>query len=74
MHMDSGWGMGFGGGIFMILFWILLIIGVIFLIRLVIGATKEGRRPESALEILKKRYAQGEISKEEFDEKKKDIT
>jgi hypothetical protein len=29
--MDYGWGMGFGGGLFMILFWILVIIGVVFL-------------------------------------------
>ena len=73
MHMDYGWGMGFGGGLFMILFWILMIVGVVFLIRLVMRGTKDGGRPETALDILKKRYAQGEISKEEFEEKKKDI-
>lgn len=30
-------------------------------------------RPESAREILDKRYAQGEIGKEEYEDKKKDI-
>ncbi len=74
MHMDYGWGMGFGGGLFMILFWILVIIGVVFLIRLVMRGTKEDGKPETALDVLKKRYAKGEISKEEFEEKKKDIS
>jgi putative membrane protein len=72
--MDYGWGMGSGGGLFMILFWILVIIGVVFLIRLVIRGTKEGGRQETALDILKKRYAKGEISKDEFEAIKKDIT
>ena len=67
-----GWG-GFGllGFIPMIIFWALLILGVIALIRYLGGGTpKESKTP---LEILKDRYAKGEINKKEFEEMKKDL-
>ena len=72
MHMDYGWGMGFGW-IFMILFWALVILGVIYLVKLLAGGSKVSKSNESAIDILKKRYAKGEISKEEFEDRKKDI-
>ena len=65
---NYGYGMGFGW-IFMILFW-----GA--LIYLAISFFKKGGSGgnESAQEVLKKRYAGGEISKEEFERIKKEIT
>ena len=82
----GGWSMGpwmmWGGGwwwfmpIFMILFWGLVIWGVVALVQ---GLSRSGRsdgvsgQQDSALEILKRRYARGEISKEEYEEKKRDL-
>lgn len=72
MHMDYGWGMGYGW-LFMVVFWVVIILVAIFLIKLILGGPKDDKKGEAALDILKKRYAKGEISKEEFEEKKKDL-
>ncbi|RJR51800.1 MAG: SHOCT domain-containing protein [Desulfobacteraceae bacterium] len=74
-----GWGMGWFGGIFMFAFWILVIIGMVFLIKWLVqntrgGATHSRTEASRALEILKERYARGEIDKQEFEEKKRDLS
>jgi len=71
--MMGGFGFGFGW-FFMVLFWVLIVTGIIYLIRcLVWGCPPRGGAKKSAIEILEERYAKGEISKEEFEEKKKDL-
>jgi putative membrane protein len=80
--MGSGMGWGYGTGVFgniiMLAFWIAVIVGIIFLVRwLVVSTGRSGhsaKSEDSALEILKRRYAKGEIDKEEFEEKKRLLT
>ena len=75
--MGWGYGMGWFGLIIMGIFWIAVIVGIIFLIRWIFvstGVKGHGTTSEdSPLEILKKRYARGEINKEEFEQKKRDL-
>jgi putative membrane protein len=71
------WGMwgawGFGMMLFMLLFWVLVIGGVVLGIRWLATQGRESRS-DTALEILRQRYARGEINKEEFDAKKRDLS
>jgi len=74
----AGWGAGFGllGGLMMLLFWILIIAGVVLLVRWFIneGKLKGLRTEETPLNILKKRYASGEINREQFESMKRELT
>lgn len=77
-HMWEGWGSGHMtfGIVPMALFWLGLIIVVVLLIR---WSTKEysrnsTRQEKSALDILKERFARGEIDKQEFEEAKHSLT
>jgi len=68
-----GFGHGFFGWMLPLLFWGLIIYGVISIIRRLIPGNKFSK-PESALDILKKRYASGEINDQEFSEMKSVLT
>ncbi len=72
----GGYGMGFVGWIFMLLFWGLIIVGIVLGVRWLLRQGRTGTTLEGAdtpLEILKRRYAKGEISREEFDRMKQDL-
>lgn len=57
----------------MILWWALIIAAIVFLVTWITKQTSRSGRKHSALDTLKNRYARGEISKKEFEEKKRDI-
>lgn len=75
-HAGMGWWMVFGG-ILMVLFWALIIWLVIWGIR---KATEDRRSGTSsierreALDIARERYARGEITKEQFEQLKRDLS
>ncbi|MGD2205479.1 MAG: SHOCT domain-containing protein [Anaerolineae bacterium] len=68
----SPWGMHtFGGGILMFLFWGVVLGGIALLVAsLVRQGTQPADRGESPMEILKRRYAGGEIDRKEFERMK----
>jgi len=75
-----GWGVsgtGWFGVIFMVVWWIVVIISVVALVRWLFASNKQshaGSPPsESALDIAKKRYARGEIDKEQFRALKREL-
>ena len=78
--MMGGYGaQGFGftplGAILPLVFWALIIAGGVLLVLWFVrgGAGRTAASGESALDILKTRYAKGEITKEQFDAMKRDL-
>ena len=75
--------MGYGGDwlapIFMLVFGVLAIMLIVALVRWIVGGGRYWRARRgmmwntSAIDILKERYAKGEIDKKQFEEMKKDL-
>jgi putative membrane protein len=63
-----------GGWIMMLLFWGLLIAGIVVLVRALASRSVFGQPSyDSALEVLRRRYAAGEITKDQFEEMKRTL-
>ncbi|MEO1766159.1 SHOCT domain-containing protein [Thiobacter aerophilum] len=73
MGYGFGYGMGGFGWLFMILFWVLVIVGIVALVKWLPGAGGSTPSSNRALKILKERYARGEIDEEEFRKRAQDL-
>jgi putative membrane protein len=69
--MWGAWGIGMM--LIMLVFWGVVIVGIVLGIRWLVSQGKESRS-DSAFEILRQRYARGEINKEEFESKRRDLS
>jgi len=75
----DGFGFGWGGmGIGMLLFWGIIVVAIVLLLRAFGTASsrqsESGGRGKAPLDILGERYARGEIDKNEFEQKRRDLS
>ena len=72
-NMGMGWGGGWGGfGMLpMLLWWVLLAAAVVVLAKWLFGGERAGG--DRSLAVLNERYARGEIGKDEYEQKKRDL-
>ena len=76
--MMHGFGFGIGGFIGMVLVWILLIAGAVWLIKQIFSGSvnqpsSASGGEEQAIDILDKRYARGDLDREEYERMKNDL-
>jgi putative membrane protein len=73
MGWGGGWGWGWFGIVHMVLWWFLIILGIVVLAKWLFGGGGRSAESDRALMILRERYARGEIDKQEFDARKRDL-
>lgn len=74
-HDAWHWGFGFGHWIFGVAVWLVIVIGVVLVVMWLVRAVRgPGQlKQDSALEILKRRYASGALTHEEYDERRREL-
>ena len=69
MYPYHWWHMGW-----MLLFWVMVIVAIVWIVRAFSGPGRGGGEPrETPEQILKRRYAQGEIDKDEYERRLSDL-
>ena len=68
--MMWGYGMTWFGWVFMVALWVLVVVGIVWLIRS-LADRGDGFGPSSARRILDERFASGELSVEEYEERRR---
>jgi putative membrane protein len=77
--MMGNWGYSYGYGLFHMIIWIVVLIAIVALVVWLVrslagpGAHHMPPRRSSGLDVLEERYARGEISRDEYLEKKRDL-
>ena len=74
-NYGHGWGLGGGGMGFGFVFWLAILAAIIAVVVWFSRSapSDRGQRRSNGLEVLEQRYARGEVSREEYLEKKRDI-
>lgn len=75
MH-DWGWGWGWPwGGVLGLLFFGLMVVGLVTVVRWLFSGARSGQQSTSkALTILEERYARGEINRDEYEQRRRDLS
>ena len=69
----ESWGWGGGMGLGTVLFWGVIIAVIVLIVRLLGKDAAARGGDKTPLQILKERYARGDIGKDEYEQKKRDL-